>query len=86
MASIRNIMRIWPGVAPMAARRPISRRRSITVISMTFITPTPPTRREMEPTAISTPPSMAICFFMAWIIVLASSTRTGAWGVVKAAV
>ncbi len=36
-----------PGVAPSALRRPISRTRSVTDTSMMFITPMPPTSREM---------------------------------------
>jgi len=39
--------------APRAMRMPISRRRSETFISITFITPTPPPTREMPPRAIS---------------------------------
>ncbi|MNL75428.1 hypothetical protein D3C87_2012310 [compost metagenome] len=79
-------MRISPGVAPIAALSPISRRRSITAISMTFITPTPPTSREIEPIATSTPLSMAICFFIASIMALASWTCTDASGVESAVV
>ena len=40
-------------LAPMALRMPISRVRSVTVTSMMFMTPMPPTRREIAATAPS---------------------------------
>ena len=47
-ASTRNCHRIVFRVAPSALRTPISRVRSVTLIIMIAITPTPPT---MSPTA-----------------------------------
>ena len=46
-ASVRNCHRMRPFLAPMAFFRPISRVRSVTDTSMMFITPMPPTSREM---------------------------------------
>ena len=46
-ASTRNWRRMTRGVAPRALRRPISRMRSVTETSMMFMTPIPPTIREM---------------------------------------
>ena len=48
MASVRNCMTMSRRTAPMALRTPISRVRSVTETSMTFITPTPPTNRAMD--------------------------------------
>ena len=48
VASARNCARITPGVAPMALRMPISRVRSVTVASMMFMIPMPPTRSEID--------------------------------------
>ena len=45
-----------PGVAPSAFRRPISRTRSVTDTSMMFITPMPPTNREIP----ATPPRRTV--------------------------
>ncbi len=42
-----------PCRAPMALRMPISRVRSVTVTSMMFMTPMPPTSSEMAATAPS---------------------------------
>ena len=42
-----------PRCAPTALRMPISRVRSVTVTSMMFITPIPPTRSEIAATAPS---------------------------------
>ena len=47
VASTRNCRRITAGVAPRALRSPISRTRSVTETSMMFITPIPPTSKEM---------------------------------------
>ena len=44
-ASIRNCSSTSRSSAPMARRRPISRVRSVTLTSMTFMMPMPPTRR-----------------------------------------
>ena len=46
-ASVRNWARILRRFAPMAFFRPISVVRSVTVTSMMFMTPTPPTSSEM---------------------------------------
>ena len=46
-ASTRNWAATSLRVAPIAFRTPISRVRSVTVTSMMFITPTPPTSRAM---------------------------------------
>ena len=55
-ASKRNWRRMSVGVAPSALRRPISRIRSVTDTSMMFITPMPPTSREMP----AMPPSRMV--------------------------
>ena len=44
---------ITPSPAPIALRSPISRVRSVTVTSMMFMTPMPPTSREIPATAAS---------------------------------
>ena len=46
-ASIRNCTRMVRRLAPMAFRMPISRVRSVTVTSMMFMIPMPPTIREI---------------------------------------
>ena len=46
-ASIRNCTRMVLRLAPMALRMPISRVRSVTVTSMMFMMPIPPTISEM---------------------------------------
>ncbi|MNI64851.1 hypothetical protein D3C73_1203200 [compost metagenome] len=46
-ASIMNWIIIVPGVAPMALRIPISLVRSVTETSIMFITPIPPTSKEI---------------------------------------
>ena len=56
-ASIRNCSSTSRSSAPMARRRPISRVRSVTLTSMMFITPMPPTSRL---TAATAPSSMVI--------------------------
>ena len=56
-ASIRNCISTSRSSAPMARRRPISRVRSVTLTSMMFITPMPPTSRL---TAATAPSSMVI--------------------------
>ena len=42
-ASARNCSRTWRGLAPTAMRTPISRVRSLTLTSMMFMMPMPPT-------------------------------------------
>ena len=53
IASVTNWARIAVRGAPMALRIPISRVRSVTVTSMMFITPIPPTSSEIAATAPS---------------------------------
>ena len=48
MASRRNCARMSLPRAPTALRTPISLVRSVTLMSMMFITPIPPTNRPME--------------------------------------
>ena len=48
--SARNCRRMEPVRAPRDLRMPISRVRSVTDTSMMFITPMPPTSREMAAT------------------------------------
>ena len=50
--SIRNCCRIARRVAPIALRMPISRVRSVTVTSMMFMMPIPPTSSEIPATAL----------------------------------
>ena len=50
-ASIRNCARMLLRFAPMALRTPISRVRSVTLTSMMFMTPMPPTMRPTDATA-----------------------------------
>jgi hypothetical protein len=47
IASIRNCSLMSPGCAPTAMRMPISRVRSVTLTSMMFMMPMPPTTSEM---------------------------------------
>ena len=49
--------------APMALRMPISRVRSVTVTSMMFMMPMPPTSREMPAMAPSTRACMLLWFW-----------------------
>jgi hypothetical protein len=51
-ASTRNCQRIVAFVAPSALRTPISRVRSVTLIIMMAMTPTPPTSRPTPESAI----------------------------------
>ena len=64
-ASIRNWRRIFPRVAPMALRMPISRVRSVTVTSMMFMMPIPPTTREMPAIPPSRMESTEVMLFIA---------------------
>ncbi len=52
-ASIKNCRRIADLGAPIALRMPISRVRSVTVTSMMFMTPIPPTSSEIPATIAS---------------------------------
>ena len=47
IASTRNCSRMTPRLAPIALRMPISRVRSVTVTSMMFMIPMPPTISEI---------------------------------------
>ena len=65
-ASMRNWATMLPRWAPMARRMPISRVRSVTVTSMMFMMPMPPTSSEMAAMPARTPPiifseSLAYC-------------------------
>src|SRR5947209_160343 len=61
-ASVRNCQMISRLRAPMALRTPISRVRSVTDISMMFITPTPPTSKPIElSTMVMSPTTPVIC-------------------------
>ena len=80
-ASMRNwttMLRRW---APMARRMPISRVRSVTVTSMMFMMPMPPTTREMAAITIrmvmSTPSMESIMLIISamvitWYLLLSS--------------
>ena len=59
-----------PRGAPMALRMPISRVRSVTVTSMMFMTPMPPTSSEIAATA----PSSIVNVLVARLAVAAGST------------
>ena len=52
-ASIRNWSRMLDGFAPIAMRMPISRVRSVTLTSMMFMMPMPPTSSETAATLAS---------------------------------
>ncbi|CRX29690.1 hypothetical protein PAERUG_P54_1_London_24_VIM_2_04_13_06168 [Pseudomonas aeruginosa] len=67
-ASVRNWRRISPWRAPVAMRMPISRVRSRTVMSMMFITPIPPTSREIAAIEPSISDRVFWVFASAWII------------------
>ena len=63
-ASIKNWVTMELRWAPMARRMPISLVRSVTVTSMMFMMPMPPTSREMAAMPPSTREIMPICSFM----------------------
>src|SRR5436305_475809 len=68
MASVRNWLRMFFFVAPMARRTPISRVRSTTETSMMFMITMPPTISEIpEMKIISAKPLAEICFHTAWM-------------------
>ena len=78
-ASVRNWPRMSPFCAPIALRMPISRVRSVTVTSMMFITPMPPTSSEIAATAASSTVKV-------WLFELVA-VRSDAWlRIVNAAV
>ena len=60
-ASMRNWTMMLLRSAPMALRMPISRVRSVTVTSMMFMMPMPPTSREMA----AMPPITMVCIRLA---------------------
>ena len=77
-ASTRNWARMTPGVAPSALRKPISRTRSVTDTSMMFITPMPPTSREMAAIPASSTVSVlstdvAVDRIDDWVVMLKSA-------------
>ncbi|EKD22910.1 MAG: hypothetical protein ACD_83C00197G0001 [uncultured bacterium] len=47
IASIKNWLKMWRGLAPTALRKPISRVRSATETNIIFIIPMPPTKSEI---------------------------------------
>ena len=71
-ASTRNWRRITRGVAPSALRRPISRMRSVTETNMMFMTPMPPTIREMA----AMPPSRMVSVWSTEVLAAMSDART----------
>ena len=74
-ASIKNWVTIELRSAPMARRMPISRVRSVTVTSMMFMMPMPPTSSEMAAMPPSTMLIMAACslrVFCHWLSLYAS--------------
>ena len=76
-ASTRNWVAMSRRVAPSALRTPISRVRWVTLTSMMFMTPTPPTRRAMPAiTSIATATPPVICWncsSWAWLVKRAKS-------------
>ena len=62
-ASMRNWMTMLLRSAPMARRMPISRVRSVTVTSMMFMMPMPPTSRLMAAIPPRIREIMPICLF-----------------------
>ena len=64
-ASERNWPRMSTRRAPIALRMPISRVRSVTVTSMMFITPMPPTSSEIAATVAS---STVKTWFVAFVV------------------
>ncbi len=58
-ASMRNCVRMWWGSAPTAMRMPISRVRSVTLTSMMFMIPMPPTSSDTAATLASS--SVMVC-------------------------
>ena len=59
-ASTRNCRLTSRRLAPMALRRPISRVRSVTVVSIMFMMPMPPTTSEMPAMAASSSVSVRV--------------------------
>ena len=55
-----------PVRAPIAFRIPISRVRSVTVTSMMFITPIPPTNREIAATVASSTVNVCVVELLVW--------------------
>ena len=70
-ASIRNCSSTSPSSAPTARRRPISRVRSVTLTSMMFMMPMPPTSRLTAATApsrlVSTPMVLLSVSASCWV-------------------
>lgn len=73
--SKRNWRRMLLLLAPTALRMPISWVRSETETNMIFMTPTPPTTREMEATRVSMPEMMAKREPAGWEILLPDRTE-----------
>ncbi len=72
--SMRNWARMSRRFAPSALRMPISRVRSVTVMSMMFMMPMPPTTREMPAISVMTVVMMSKTLFVVWM--LSSALRT----------
>ena len=68
-----------PVRAPIALRIPISRVRSVTVTSMMFITPIPPTRSEIAATAASNTVNTWLLDALVWSSDAWLRTRKFAW-------
>ena len=82
-ASARNWPRMSLRRAPIALRMPISRVRSVTVTSMMFITPIPPTSSEIAATAASSTVNVwfvafVVCSSDAWLSTLKVGAAVGA--------
>ena len=70
-------------VAPTATRTPISRVRSVTETSITFMMPIPPTRSEIDATTIRRTVRVLLASSWAWMMssglrMLKSSSSSGA--------
>ncbi len=74
-ASIKNCCSMSPVLAPTAIRTPISRVRSLTDTSMMFITPMPPTIREMSAIMAIKRVRVALVLVIAWRMLSVLSTK-----------
>ncbi len=80
IASIKNCVRISRPCAPTAMRVPISRVRSVTLTSMMFMIPIPPTINEMTATPASSAVivsvvAVAVAAISSWVRTVKSSSR-----------
>ena len=76
---MRNWLRMSRLRAPIALRIPISLVRSVTVTSMMFMTPMPPTRSEMAATAPSSTVNTRLVAALVWRSVAWLRTLKSAW-------